>query len=405
MKNTAELGMLRASTLAFVLLLTGCGDSSNKALAPTASSSKPGEATGALQPIGGRSNTGAVSVSLATAKKRDFEVSLEAVGTVSPLSTVDVKPQTSGVVTRVHVQEGQFVKTGDLLFTLDARADESNVAKMRAQIVKGEALFADVQRQLARSKDLLVKGFISQGALDSNQSQVDAQQASLVADRAALDAALLALSYNSVRASSAGRLGAVNAFVGTAVQINQTTLVSITQLDPINVGFSLPQRYLDTILQGLKSSAMVVRARLPESKADIEGRLQFVDSTVDGATGTIKVKARFDNRGLGLWPGAFVNVSIVSQTIKSATVIPTNAIIQSSRGPVVYVAVQGKAALRPVTVLALQGDESAVSGIAAGDKVVVEGRQNVRPDSAVVERTPAGATSPRSAASSAGALP
>lgn len=372
--------------LAAALLLAACGDKADSGpAAPASAASAPASAARAPgQPI---------SVTTSVAVERDFEVALEAIGTVTPLSSVDVKPQTNSLVTRVHVKEGQFVKAGELLFTLDARSDEANLAKVRAQMVKDQAVLADAQRQLGRSRDLLAQGFISQGALDSSQAQVDAQLANLVADRAALDAAQLALSYNSVRAAGAGRLGAVNVYPGTVVQANQTVLVTITQLDPINISFSLPQRNLDAVLAGLKSGGAEVKAKLGDAKNSVSGRLQFVDNAVDPATGTIKVRARFENREAKLWPGAFVKVALVSQTLKGAIVIPTTAIIQSARGSIVYLSDKGRAVLRPVKVLASEGEFSAVGGVASGDKVVVEGRQNLRPDSPLVERT-AGPASP-----------
>lgn len=378
------------------LLLAACGDRVDPAPAAAASaaSAPASAARGPGQPV---------SVTTSVAVERDFEVALEAIGTVTPLSSVDVKPQTNSLVTRVHVKEGQFVKAGELLFTLDARPDEANLAKVRAQMVKDQAVLTDAQRQLARSRDLMAQGFISQGALDSSQAQVDAQLANLVADRAALDAAQLALSYNSVRAAGAGRLGAVNVFPGTVVQANQTVLVTITQLDPINISFSLPQRNLDAVLAGLKSGGAVVNAKLGDAKNSISGRLQFVDNAVDAATGTIKVRARFENREAKLWPGAFVKIALVSQTLKGAVVIPTTAIIHSARGSIVYLSDKGRAVLRPVKVLASEGELSAVSGIAAGDKVVVEGRQNLRPDAPLAERSasPASAVRPASSAASA----
>lgn len=395
MNNTTTSFIVRlASVFVACVLVVACGD---KAGSGSPSVAAPASAPGSA----GRAQGGPVAVTTAIARQSDFDVSLEAIGTATPLSSVEVKPQISSVVTRVHIQEGQFVKAGDLLFTLDPRPDAANVAKARAQMAKDEAVLADAQRQLARSRDLMSKNFVSQGALDSSQAQVDAQLANLVADRAALDAAQLALSYNSVRASSAGRLGAVNVYPGTAVQANQTTLVTITQLDPINVSFSLPQRNLDGVLEGLKAGGIVVTATLPESGNVVKGRLQFVDNSVDAATGTVKVKARFDNRDFRLWPGAFVKVTVVTQTLKDAVVIPTTSVIQSARGSIVYVAEQGKAALRPVKVLAVQGEESAVTGITAGNKVVLEGRQNLRPDSPLAERAPDGARPARAAASSA----
>lgn len=373
---TAALRLI--ATLAGVGLVAACGGKTDSGPAPAASAAIGASPTGAGTPV-------AVTTSLA--RQRDFDVNLQAIGTVAAVSSVDVKPQTTSVLTRVHVQEGQFVRAGDLLFSLDARADEANVAKMRAQMAKDEAVLADAQRQLARSRDLVAKNFVSQGALDTNQALVESQLATVAADRAALNAAELSLSYTRVKAPGAGRLGAVNVYAGTAVQASQTTLVTITQLDPVYVAFSLPQSNLEAALAGLKGGGIRVTARLPEGKGAVEGRLQFVDSAVDAATGTVKAKARFDNREAKLWPGAFVNVELTAGTLKNAVVIPMTSIIQSTRGPIVYVVQNGKAAVRKVQVLASQADEAAVSGVQGGDRVVLEGRQNLRPDSAVVERT------------------
>jgi RND family efflux transporter MFP subunit len=389
MKKKLNICTILLEVAAVVSLLTACGNkdegvarqspAANAASAPSTPSRAPGAP---------------VAVTTFWAIQRDFDVALNAIGTVTPLSSVDVKPQTTSLVTRVHVKEGQFVKAGELLFTLDSRSDEANVAKVRAQIAKDEVVLADAQRQLARNRELLAQDFVSQVALDSSQALVNAQVAILVADRAALEAARLSLSYNSIRTPAAGRLGAISVFPGTVVQANQTALATITQLNPINISFSLPQRNLESVLAGLKSGGAAVSATLPEGKGVIKGKLQFVDNAVDTATGTIKVKAVFENRDNKLWPGAFVNIALISDTIKDAVVIPTAAIIQSTRGTVVYVADKGKAVLRPIKVLASRGEETAVTGVAADDRVVLEGRQNLRPDSAVAERKPGGANAP-----------
>ncbi len=400
MNIQALFKFLQISLVSASVSLTACADKQDSAPANAASAAGAASAPASA----GRAGGGPVSVTTIIAKMRDFDVNIEAIGTVTPVASVDVKPQVNSVVTRVHIKEGQFVRAGDLLFTLDTRPDEANVAKVRAQMNKDEAVLADAQRQLARSRDLMAKNFVSQGALDSSQAQVDAQLANLVADRAALDAAQLALSYASVRAAGSGRLGAVNVFPGTAVLANQTVLATITQLDPINVSFNLPQRNLGAVLEGLNSGGVTVSARLPESKSDIKGRLQFVDNAVDAATGTIKVKARFDNRESVLWPGLFVKTSLLSHTLKDAVVIPTSAIIQSARGSIVYIVDQGKAGLRPVRLVASQGDESVVTGIAAGDRVVLEGKQNLRPDTPLAERKP-GAVAPARAPSSSASAP
>jgi RND family efflux transporter MFP subunit len=362
-------------TLLGMGLLAGCGVKTDQA-------ARPASAASASQVAGG----GAVSVVTQAAQKRDFDVNLQSIGTVVPVATVDIKAQTTSVVVAVHVQEGQSVKKGSLLFALDARPDEANVAKLRAQMAKDEAALTDAQRQLARAKDLVTKGFVSQGASDTNQAQVDGLVATVASDKAALDAAKLALSYTRVLAPASGRLGAIALAPGTAVQANVTTLVTLTQLDPINVAFSLPQRNLQGLLAGLRAGGAVVSAKLPEDKGALLGRLQFVDNAVDGATGTVKVKARFDNKKEALWPGAFVNVTLKAETIKDAVVIPTVAIIQTARGAIVYTNDGGKATSHSVVVVAQEGEESVVTGVKPGDRVVTEGRQNLRPDAAMVER-------------------
>lgn len=375
MKKTLST-LSRLTSLCFLVV---CANVSAQS-APASASSASTSASGA-----GRAS---VAIRTIAAKKRDFDIQLESIGTVTATAIVDIKPQTSSPVTHVHVKEGQFVKKGDLLFTLDGRADEANVAKIRAQMTKDAALLADARRQLARSKELIAKGFLSQGAIDTIQAQVDSQQANLLADKAALDAAQLALSYTRVRAPSAGRLGVINAFVGTSVLANQTAMVSLTQLNPINVSFNLPQSTLPTLLAGLKTGNVLVTAQLPDNPnmPPLKGRLQFVDSMVDAATGTIKARASFDNTQSTLWPGAFVKMQLRSQTLRNAVVIPTVALIYSPKGTMIYVADNGKAVARPVKVLASQAEESAVSGVEEGSKVIVEGRQNLRPDTPVIER-------------------
>jgi RND family efflux transporter MFP subunit len=358
------------------VLLAGC---SGKAQTPAAAGGASGSGRGLAAT--------AVAVTTVPARRQDFTIVLQAIGTVAPISSVDVKPQATSVVTHVHVKEGQFVKPGDLLFTLDSRADQANVDKMRAQVAKDEAALADARRQLARSRELLAQNFVSQGAVDTNLTAVQSQTAAVEGDRAALNAAQVALSYSRVTAPGGGRVGAIAIYPGTAVTANQTTLVTITQLDPIDVTFSLPQRSLGSLLAALKAGNAPVSAKLPEAGEAVKGRLSFVDSGVDAATGTVKVKARFENTAARLWPGAFVSVSLDAGAIKDAVVIPQATIIQSVRGPIVYVVANGRAALRPVAVLESRGEDAAVTGVRAGELVVLDGRQNLRPDSAVVDRS------------------
>jgi RND family efflux transporter MFP subunit len=344
-------------------------------------------AAGVATPASGAGG-GAISVGVVRAERRDVPVLLEATGTVTAINSVDVKPQVASVITRVHIREGQFVKAGEPLFTLGARGDEANLGKAQAQLQKDLAALADAQRQLVRSKELFAQNFISQGAVDTNRSLVEGQQAAVAADRAAIDAARVAVSYSRIVAPGAGRAGQIQAVAGSYAQPSGAPLVTITQLDPIAVAFSLPQRNLSDALAALRDGGGRVQAVLPEGRGTLTGRLQFVDNAVDPSSGTVRVKAVFDNRDQQLWPGAFVNVRMTAQTLKGAVVVPQAAIVQSPRAKVVFVVeADNKVGVRPVEVVYASGNDAVVTGLTGGERVVLDGRQNVRPGSVVVERT------------------
>ena len=375
--------------------LWGCSGKSDVANATSPATGASAAATASI-PAGAASAAGApVTVTTALAQQRDLPVVLKATGTVTALTSVDVKAQVTSVVTKVHIEEGQFVKAGQLMFTLDSRADEANVAKAKAQLAKDTAALSDAKRQLARSKDLLAQNFISQGALDTAQAGVDGLSATLAADQAAIDAAKVALSFDHITAPHAGRAGLVPVSAGSAVQANVTTLVTITQLDPMGVAFSLPQRNLGDALAALKGEGAPVTATLTDNGGVFKGRLQFVDNLVDASSGSLKAKAVFDNKEGKLWPGAFVEVSQTVNVLKGAVVVPQAALIQGARGTVVYTVEDGKAVSKPVQLVYAQGLDAAVTGVLAGDKVVVEGKQNVRPGARLTER----AADPKQAAS------
>ena len=390
MKTGSPLLALICSVAASALI--GCGGKTDGAV-PATPASAPAAATPGAGP--------AITVSTVRALKRDFRVLLEAAGTVTPLTSVDVRSQVTSIVSKVHIKDGQFVKAGELLFTLDARSDEANVAKAQAQLAKDNAALADAQRQLTRAQQLLAQNFISQGAVDTARAQVDAQQAAVAADQAAIDATRVALSYSRITAPNAGRAGVVAVSPGNAVQANLTPLVTITQLDPIAVAFSIPQRNLADALGALKNGGAEVTAELGDKGGRFSGRLQFVDYAVDANSGSVKVKAVFANPDGKLWPGAFVQVSQTVSTLKDVVVVPQASIIQSARGAIVYVVQDGKAILKPVQVLYAQGDDAAVSGVNANEAVVLVGKQNLRPGSSVVERSKGDAAKGDSASAAA----
>ena len=328
-----------------------------------------------------------ISVTTVVVQKKDVDVMLEATGTVTALNSVDIRPQIASTITKVQIKEGQFVSAGQPLFVLDARNDEVNVTKARAQLAKDQAALADAERQLARSKDLFAQNFISQGAVDTNQTLVDSARAVVAADRAAIESAQVGLSYSRIVAPAAGRAGAINVFPGSSVQPSGNSLVTITQLDPIAVTFSLPQRNLGDALATLRAGGGKVTAVLPEGAGTVTGKLKFVDNAVDAASGTIRVKAEFANKDDRLWPGAFVTIRLAVQTLAGASVIPQAAVIQSPRGKIVYVVdASAKAMARPVEIVYASGEEVAVTGVKAGERIVLDGRQNLRPGATVIDR-------------------
>ncbi|MEC4720885.1 efflux RND transporter periplasmic adaptor subunit [Noviherbaspirillum sp. CPCC 100848] len=326
-----------------------------------------------------------VLVNTVPAQRTVVPVRLEANGYVSSLNSVEVRPQVSSTIAKVHIREGQFVKAGDLLFTLDDRADRVNLQKAEAQLKKDEASLADFQRQLARSQDLLSKGFISHSAVDTVQSQVDSARATVQADKAAIEAARVALSYASIRASSAGRAGAISVYAGSLVQPASAPLVTISQIDPIAVTFTLPETELGALVEAQKAGDVKVSARASNGNT-VEGKVTFIDNAVDAQNGTIRVKAAFANADQLLWPGQYVTVGTTVREIRDAIVIPQAAIITGIDASTVYVVGQDRTAqARPVELLYSFGAQAVVKGVQEGERIVVDGKQNLRPGSRVNE--------------------
>jgi multidrug efflux system membrane fusion protein len=328
---------------------------------------------------GGPTGGGAPAlVTLAIAEKQDVPVTVQVNGSVVSLNSVDLRPQVTNTVSTVHVKEGQFVKAGQLLFSLDDRNDQANLARARAQQQKDEATMADLERQYKRSQDLVAQNFIAKSAADATLSQLEAQRAAVAADRAAVQSAQVALGYATLRAPIAGRIGAVNIYPGTLVQPT-LSLVTVTQLDPIAVSFPVPEGNLQDLLEAARSRSPV-EALVTGRKTPLIGSLDFVDNTVDPQIGTVRAKAVFANADQGLWPGQFVGTRITVRTLSGATVVPAAALMMLSDGTSLYVVDQAKTATRrKVKTLHTFGTKVAVSGVEPGEQVVIEGSQNVRP--------------------------
>jgi membrane fusion protein, multidrug efflux system len=338
-----------------------------------------GSAQTGAQSKNGNGPQGPTTVSVIAPTRQDVAVVLQANGTVTPVSTVDLHPQTTSTIAKVHIKEGQFVKSGELMFSLDDRSQRANVQKAQAQVARDRATLADAERQYQRAMDLLEQKFVAQGAVDTLKSQVDSARALLEADIAAARAVGVDASYTAIRAPMTGRVGAINVYPGSLVQL-ETSLTTVTQLDPINVAFTLPESALGSLLEAKQRGTVPVQVTLGGSDKEINGALSFIDNTVDPVAGVIRVKAQFDNKGSSLWPGQYVNTQLTSHVIKDATVIPQNAIISNTRGTFVY-AVDSDQSAKVVNIKRLHsfGDHAAVSGLSGAEKIIVDGKQNLRP--------------------------
>ncbi|SFD91501.1 efflux RND transporter periplasmic adaptor subunit [Massilia yuzhufengensis] len=328
---------------------------------------------------GGKGGQPPTTVNVVAPTRQDVGVELTANGTVTPVRTVDLHPQTTATIRQVHIREGQFVKEGQLLFSLDDRADRANVARAEAQVAQNRATLADLERQYKRSQDLAAQNFIAKSAVDSLKSQVDAAKAAVQSNAAAARASQVSASYTTIRAPMSGRVGAIDVHPGALVQPT-TSLTTVTQLDPIDVSFNLPESALGSLLAAQRAGKVAVQATSGADAKPVTGELKFVDNAVDPAAGTIRVKAQFGNSATALWPGQYVNTRVTVQTLRDAVVIPQNAIITGTAGTFVYVVGEGNEA-RQVKVARLHGfgEYAAVTGLAGTEKVITEGKQNLRP--------------------------
>lgn len=345
-------------------------------------------------------------VKTALAAQKAVDITLRANGYVVPLNSVEVRPQVQNVVRTVHVREGQDVKAGDLLFTLDQRAGESEVARARAGLASARAELRDAEDALKRNQELAAKGFVSEAVVVAARGKVDALRGTVRANEAAIESSAVALGNNRITATISGRIGAISVRPGSLAQPGGDPMLTIAQLDPIAVSFTLPERQLAVITATYPEGNAPLTARLPGG-GHIDGRLYFIDNTADTQSGTIRMKAQFPNAERRLWPGTFVTVEMVSRTLEDAVVVPAQAVVTGPTEKFVYV-VQPDNTVRPQTVevVSIDNGMAAIAGIAADTRVVMEGTQNLRPGGKIKEssgemnpaqnsggetRTPAGA--------------
>jgi multidrug efflux system membrane fusion protein len=328
-----------------------------------------------------------VAVTTAVAKTADFPIRRYAIGFVSSPAVVEVSARISSQVEEVHVRDGQMVHAGEVLFSLDDRALKAALAKDQATLAKDQALLVNAQADLNRAKDLMTRGTGTKQAYDLADASAKAAAATVNADEAAIEADQVQLSYATIKAPITGRLGAIKITKGNVVSTgnnngSSSPLVTITQMNPLEATFSLPESDLPLLKKALATNppAEVRLYRDDGKKLLAIGHLDFVDSTVDTASGTVEVKASMPNDDLTLWPGQFVDVVVEAGTMPAMTSIPTVAVQPGQKGSFVYVVKPDDTVEeRPVTVAMTVGDNSAVSqGLKGGERVVTEGQKSLK---------------------------
>ncbi len=375
--------------LALALLGAGC----SRQAEPSSQSRGPGGAP-------------PVPVTTGIVARENIPVMLQAIGNVNPISIVSIKAQVNGQLQKVHFRDGQDVHKGDLLFSIDPRPFEASLRQAESQLGRDQALLkqyqANLERDLVQAKlantqskrytELKVQGVVAAetaeqyqmssealaASVSADQAAIENAQAQIRADQAAVDSARLQLDYCTIYSPINGRTGTVDVREGNLVKANDIPiLVVIHQLEPIYVSFAVPEKYLAEIKQQMSRGKLPVRAVIPGMESSpAEGSLSFVDNKVDETTGTVQLKATFDNSQRALWPGQFVNVNLQLSTLDKATVVDSQVVQTGQSGAYVYVVKPDHTVeIRPITVQSTAGSKSVISrGLNPGEQVVVDGQ-------------------------------
>ena len=325
-------------------------------------------------------------VAAVAAGRQDVPVRLTAVGTMVASESVSIRTQISGELVRVAFREGQDVKKGDLLFQIDPRTYQAALKKAEAAQARDRVIMENARKDYARYSQLVKDGIVTQEQAEAYRTRAESAAADVAADQAAVDSAREQLGWCTITAPIAGRLGALAVDRGNVVKANDTVLVTINRLTPIQASFTLPERDLTAVKARMAGGRLTVEAEVPSSAGIREsGSLTFIDNMVDTATGTIRLKADFANSRRQLWPGQFVNLSLTLDTRRNAVVVPSQAIQTGQKGTFVFVVrPDSTAELRPVVTGPVhQGMTVVDKGLASGEQVVIDGQMRVVPDGRV----------------------
>lgn len=377
MYKLRSTGLLAGLGCALLLALPGCG---KKDAAKTG---------GPRAPV--------VPVLSAEVERRDMPVLVKAIGSVVPPATVAVKPQVTGQIAEVHFQEGQAVEKGDLLFTIDKRPFEVGLAQARAALRQAVAGAGNAAEQARRYAELGRSGIVAREQVDNLEATAQAGTASVDAAEAAIRTAELQLEYAEIRAPLSGRAGKFLVYPGNIVQANQTDLIVIHQVQPIEVAFAVAERYLPEIRDEVARGKLAVKVATDANTSETaEGQLSFVDNAVKPASGTIDLKGSFKNDPLVLWPGQFVDVELVLKLEKGALVAPARAVQAGQKGSFVFVIKPDQTVEARDVVLARTIGEEAVlaKGVEAGERIVLDGHALLTPGKKVQVKSSLDASAP-----------
>ena len=322
--------------------------------------------------------TPGVPVTAGTVAAQDVPVFLNGIGTVQAYNMVAIKSRVDGQIVKVDFKEGQDIKTGDPLLQIDPRPFQAALEQAQAAKQKDEAQLAGAQLDLDRYEKLIGSGWQTRQSYDQQKATVGQLQASIKGDEAQINTAKLNLSYADIRSPIDGRLGARLVDKGNLVHANDNTpLVMITEIKPIFVSFTLPQDNLDDIRENQTKAPLAVYAYSGDGKKQLaEGKLTLIDNAIDQATGTIRLKARFDNENERLWPGEFVSLRVVLSTRQNVATVPSQTVQDGPDGHYAYVIKPDNTVeRRAVEVASIQDGIAVVTkGLAAGERVVVDGQ-------------------------------
>lgn len=330
----------------------------------------------------------AIPVVVAEVTAQAVPLKIQAIGNVEVQNTVSIKSRLDGQIVRVGFDDGQDVAKGQVLFEIDARPLQAQLAQAQATLLRDRAQLERARSQEERYKDLLQKGFVSQDAYAQFRTNVDTAAATVKASESAVENMRVQTEYAVIRSPIAGRAGKILIQQGNLVKANDTVaLVVINQIAPVYVSFAVPEQYLGLIRKYMASGKLAVEA-VPQGTtgaadsmaAAARGTVAFIDNTVDATTGTVRLRATFPNRDKSLWPGQFVTASVTLNEQQNAIVVPAQAVQTGPKGQFVYVIKSGAAEMREVAVERVDGPQAVIAkGLAAGEQVVTSGQSRLIP--------------------------